>query len=126
MAITYTPLKDEILSGGEVVSGLPTGSKEQEPLSSPIVFEQVKGENSLPSDISNYVVKRPEQISISPDLQSAGLRPNESISFPETFKVTLPLSEEKIKKGLKERIGSSIRWFSELLKRRMLLKTRTA
>lgn len=112
MTTTYTPLKDEILHGGGSI-----GTKEHEPIGSPIKIEQVNDESTISPEVMPYIVTRPDQILLSPELHEAGL---------ETNKVTLPLSEKRIKLGLKERIGSSFRWFAELLKRRMLLKPRIA
>lgn len=104
----YTPLKKEFFLGREEVN---------ETIDSPIKIENVNDEGVISPEVMPYIVTRPDQILMTPELYEAGL---------ETNKVTLPLPEEKIKIGLKEKIGSSFRWFAELLKRRMLLKPRTA
>jgi|SRR3989344_1775977 len=124
----FTPLEKSIFSDGEVVS-VTGGFKESQPTtinSSDVEIKMVTSEHPINSDVSNIIFSNQEVPVISVDLEKIGVTSNGSTKFPNFESITLPLSGKKIKLGLKERIGSSFRWFAELLKRRMLLKPRTA
>lgn len=60
------------------------------------------------------VVQRQENIEVPIDMQQMGVRPT-GISTPVPFKPTLklPITDEKIEKGLHKSIINSLRWLAE-------------
>lgn len=88
----YTPL--EISNLGREVSQS-SGSKEVEPIGSPITIEHISGESTISPIVKPYMEALPGQFPMTQELHGAGLKPNETISFPERQEVVLPLTPEQ-------------------------------
>ena len=63
-------------------------------------------------DLEQFVEVKQETIKIDPELKKMGLQPMEKTKFKEFQNIKLPLSDDKIAKGLHEPITSSIRWLA--------------
>lgn len=127
MTITYTPLDITKLGGGEVVTGISVGSKESEPLSNipQKVSIETAYEHTPNPEVSSYINNRQDNVLISPELQGLGISSVNSTKFNSFETVTLPLSDEKIKEGLKRPVWDSFRWLAELTKAIFLRRVRT-
>lgn len=111
-AQNFTPIDDLIKKLQPQSSGMP---KEAEPIPRPPeslhLQESVEHE---PSDkVKPYVQPRAESIKLPSDLTMIGLQPVSSTQFSSYKNIKLPISDEKIIKGLHEPITSSYRWLAE-------------
>jgi hypothetical protein len=91
-------------------------SKEAEPgrtqiqESSPI-HEAIEKQEVEP-DVAPFIEVKPQNITVEPDLKKHGLQPIEKTKYKDFQNVVLPLSDEKIEKGLHEPVTSSLRWLA--------------
>lgn len=83
------------------------------------VHEVVDHEPS--KEVSEYVESRQEKIKITKQLKQHGAVDTASTNFPSLARIKLPISDEKVVKGLHAPVTSSIRWLAELSK--YILKT---
>lgn len=111
-AQNFTPIDDLIKKMQPQSSGLP---KEAEPILGPSeslhLQEAVEHEPSV--EVKPYVQPRAESIKLPSDLTMIGLQPVSSSQFSSYKNIKLPISDEKIIKGLHEPITSSYRWLAE-------------
>ena len=126
--VNFTPLGKSIFTNREEVSI--DSSNSLGPM--PTVFNnpqeisiETGNDHALDIEVSPFMDSRQEVANVSSDLKDF-ISPIDSTHFRSFEKITLPLTEEKIQKGLKEPITSSFRWFAELAKSIFLRKTRTA
>jgi len=64
-------------------------------------------------EVKKYLEVKRDEPEIHPDLLKAGLNAVNTSSLDPKHKVQLPLSDEKIIKGLHQPISSSLRWLAE-------------
>lgn len=65
-------------------------------------------------EVRPYLEVRKETIEISPDLKKIGVKATNTTNFPTYKQISLPISDEKVLKGLHEPIYSSFRWLATL------------
>lgn len=111
-AQNFTPIDDLIKKMQPQSSGLP---KEAEPIPGPSesLHLQEAVEHEPSEEVKPYVQPRAESIKLPSDLSMIGLQPFSSTQFSSYKNVKLPISDEKIIKGLHEPITSSYRWLAE-------------
>lgn len=97
------------------IDGFSTPLKEVEP---PRTTEIEKAQEVIEyepaAEVSPHVEVRKEQIEIPADLEEMGVTADETTKFPTHQDIKLPLSDEKIEKGLHQPVTSSFRWLAEL------------
>lgn len=64
--------------------------------------------------LKNYINHRPESIKIDDNLKKAGAAQSGNIEYQSTQTIKLPISDEKVLKGLHAPIRSSFRWLAQL------------
>ena len=111
-AKNYTSIDDLIKKWKQSSIGLP---KEVEPVSIPTESLQMQesSEHQVSPEVKPYVQQRHETIKLPPDLTMLGLQPTTASQFSSYKNVKLPISDEKVIKGLHDPINSSSRWLSE-------------
>jgi len=96
-------------------------SKEAEPPVSPkeyIEIQEVVEDEKIDKEVKPYIKVKKETIKLPPDLKKMGLQPATSAKFTSYQNIKLPISDEKVFKGLQAPITSSLRWlaaFSEYI-----------
>lgn len=111
-AQNFTPIDDLIKKMQPPSAGLP---KEAEPILGPSesLHLQESVEHEPSEEVKPYVQPRAESIKLPGDLTMIGLQPVSSSQFSSYKNIKLPISDEKIIKGLHEPITSSYRWLAE-------------
>lgn len=111
-AQNFTPIDDLIKKLQQSSVSLP---KEAEPVLGPSesLHLQEAVEHEPSEEVKPYVQPRAESIKLPSDLTMIGLQPVSSTQFSSYKNVKLPISDEKIIKGLHEPITSSYRWLAE-------------
>lgn len=89
----------------EVEPPLPSGER-------PVIKEAVEHEPE--PGVGSYVQSRKETIKLPPDLKKMGLQAIPTTKFPSYRTVSLPISDDKVLKGLHAPIYSSLRWLATL------------
>lgn len=102
-------------SSNQPISYVPNKEKEVIQKTSETYLTEIGQEQDIPQEIKKVgVIQRQENIEIPPDLQNIGLKPTGSaVSLPAKPTLKLPISDEKIEKGLHESIFHSLRWLAE-------------
>lgn len=112
-ATNYTPIDDLLKKHKSEFIGLP---KEAEPISraaeEPQMQEVVEHEPS--EEVKPFIQPKAETIQLPPDLKMLGLQPVSNSQFPSYQNVKLPISDDKIIKGLHAPVSSSLRWLATL------------
>ncbi len=108
----FTPIDDLIKKMQPQSVGMP---KEVEPIPGPSESLQLQEavEHEPSDEVKPYVQPRAESIKLPSDLTMIGLQPVSSTQFSSYKNIKLPISDEKIIKGLHEPITSSYRWLAE-------------
>lgn len=65
-------------------------------------------------EVKPFVSIRPETIKLPSILKQFGLQPASTTSFPSYQNVKLPISDDKVLKGMHAPITSSLRWLATL------------
>lgn len=71
-------------------------------------------EHSHDKQLDEFVESKPESIALDKELEDAGVTSNNQTNFPTYEDIKLPISDEKIVKGLKSPTSSSLRWLAEM------------
>lgn len=111
-AQNFTPIDDLIKKLQQASVSLP---KEAEPIPGPSesLHLQESVEHEPSDEVTPYVQPRAESIKLPSDLTMIGLQPVSATQFSSYKNIKLPISDEKIIKGLHEPITSSYRWLAE-------------
>lgn len=111
-AQNFTPIDDLIKKLQQASVSLP---KEAEPIAGPTesLHMQEAVEHEPSDEVKPYIQPRAESIKLPSDLTMIGLQPVSSTQFSSYKNIKLPISDEKIIKGLHEPITSSYRWLAE-------------
>lgn len=112
MVKNYTPIDDLIKQNKNQVSK----PKEAEPFSGKsekIVLKEVV-EHEPKNEVKPYLKVRKETIEIPPDLKKMGVSTLSTPKFANYKNVVLPISDDKVLKGLHAPIYSSLRWLATL------------
>ncbi len=117
----------KVPSGQAQMSSKP---KEVEPPLSPkeyVEIQEVVENEKIDKEVKPYIKVKKETIKLPPDLKKMGLQPTTSAKFTKYQNIKLPISDEKVLKGLKSPITSSLRWlatFSEYILKQAHLNLR--
>ncbi|OGK19906.1 hypothetical protein A3C23_04360 [Candidatus Roizmanbacteria bacterium RIFCSPHIGHO2_02_FULL_37_13b] len=71
-------------------------------------------EHQPEKELKPFIKTRSETIDLPPDLKQIGVTSVASSKFPNYKQVKLPISDEKVYRGLHSPITSSLRWLAEL------------
>lgn len=111
--INFTPIDDLIKKYKSEFVGLP---KEAEPIprsaEEPQLQEIIEHEPS--EEVKPFVQPKAETIKLPPDLKMLGLQPVTNTQFPSYQNIKLPISDDKVIKGLHAPVSSSLRWLATL------------
>ena len=112
-AVNYTPIDDLINKYRSELVGLP---KEAEPISRSSEETQMQEvvEHEPSEEVRPFINPKAESIKLPPDLKLLGLQPVSNTQFQNYQNVKLPISDDKIIKGLNAPISSSLRWLATL------------
>lgn len=108
----YTPLDESIKALEAPISK----AKEAEPIPSAPEKLQIKEvvEHEPEKEVEPFIQIKSETIELPPDLKKLGLTPVSSTQFPSYQNIKLPVSDDKIIKGLHSPITTSLRWLATL------------
>lgn len=108
----YTPINHLIKKSQTFVSKL----KEGEPLPSAKEKIEIKEvvEHQPEKQVKPHLQVRRETIDLPADLKKMGIQSSQTTKFPTYQKVVLPISDDKVLKGLHAPIYSSFRWLATL------------
>lgn len=70
-------------------------------------------EHEIDKDVAEFVEHRKDTIEVPPDLKQMGVMPTGQATVTAHSTVPIPLTDEKIIKGIHEPLTSSVRWLAE-------------
>lgn len=110
----HTPIHDIIKKHQEKSI---SHTKEAEPFLTslePVHIQELIEHENLDEEVQDHVVVSKNNVEVSEELTKVGVRPITTVQFPTEKTIPLPLSDEKIIKGLHQPITSSARWLATL------------
>lgn len=113
----YTPIDDLVKSyKSELLNKSVTISHEREPPKSQpkelsTVAESTES-REIAEEVKPYVEVLNDKLELDPDLTNAGLQLADQGSIPPYFNIKLPISDDKVVKGLHAPVYTSLRWLS--------------
>lgn len=89
-----------------------TSKEREKSVFSPEIKEAVEQES--PKELASLVEATPEKVKAAPELKKFGVEEKlETPKYPDRQKISLPLSDEMVVKGLHAPVTSSLRWLAE-------------
>lgn len=88
--------------------------KESEPVAKTeaVVIQETVEHEKIEEEVKPHIQIRPETIKLPPDLRKIGLRAAKESKFNDYKNIVIPISDDKVIKGLHEPITSSLRWLA--------------
>ncbi|MCX7997001.1 MAG: hypothetical protein N2691_04620 [Patescibacteria group bacterium] len=68
------------------------------------------------AEVAQFIQSKRENIRLSPDLASHGLKAVTHTNFPAYQNVKIPISDDQVLEGIKQPISDSMRWLAEYAK----------
>lgn len=93
-----------------------TKSAETQKTTESVPLEEAKEHKTNDDSVKPYVVEKPENIDLPPELKSMGLKAVTNTNFPNYQNVKLPISDDQVLAGQKAPVNSSMRWLAEFAK----------